>query len=180
MTILESYRRITLRKKSEMARLLNVSLRTYSRLEDCNTESARIIEEAIALIVGKPGAISQSKHVTANYVRKAIDKYRAENPDSTWNEIYENIPSHYKNMERMRKNYYEYRYRNGLTKKIGNNKFLGVFRRGEKYIAKIRHNGKILHLGTFEDPIEAAKVWDKKAIELRGYEARTNKTIGRL
>jgi hypothetical protein len=43
-----------------------------------------------------------------------------------------------------------------------------------KYAAKLGYKGKKLHLGTFEDPIEAAKAYDRKALELHGEFALLN------
>lgn len=37
-----------------------------------------------------------------------------------------------------------------------------------KWICRIRHNGKLIHLGYFIDEIEAAKTYDVKARELHG------------
>lgn len=44
----------------------------------------------------------------------------------------------------------------------------------KKYIVRIVHNGKRHSLGTYSDPVEAARVYDKKAIELYGEFACTN------
>lgn len=56
------------------------------------------------------------------------------------------------------------------TSKQKNNKsnYKGVYfhKRDKKYISSIRFNKKLIHLGYFEDPIEAAKAYDKKAKEL--------------
>ena len=43
-----------------------------------------------------------------------------------------------------------------------------------KYIVRIVYEGKRHHLGTFTDPVEAAKVYDRKAIEVFGDYACTN------
>jgi hypothetical protein len=47
-------------------------------------------------------------------------------------------------------------------------RFLGVIRRGYRYLAKITHNGRTQHLGTFTNEIEAARARDRKARELFG------------
>lgn len=36
------------------------------------------------------------------------------------------------------------------------------------YVARISKDNKILHIGRYKDPVEAAKDYDKKALELRG------------
>jgi hypothetical protein len=43
-----------------------------------------------------------------------------------------------------------------------------------KYRAEIRHQKKQQHLGNFDDPVDAAKAYDKAARELFGDFARTN------
>lgn len=43
-----------------------------------------------------------------------------------------------------------------------------------KYIVKIVYNGRRHSLGTYSDPVVAAKVYDKKAIEVFGEFAYTN------
>jgi hypothetical protein len=52
--------------------------------------------------------------------------------------------------------------------------YIGVFRRGDKWYAKITHNRKCHFLGPFDTEVEAAKARDKKAIELRGQYAWLN------
>jgi len=49
-----------------------------------------------------------------------------------------------------------------------------------RFIAKIQFNGKSNYLGTFNNPIEAAIIYDAKAIELFGEFAKTNKMLGLL
>ena len=46
--------------------------------------------------------------------------------------------------------------------------FLGVIRRGDKYLAKITHAGRTEHLGTFTDEEQAARTRDRRAKELFG------------
>lgn len=44
----------------------------------------------------------------------------------------------------------------------------------DKWVAQLTHVGKNYHLGLFDDEIECAKVYDRKAIELHGEFARLN------
>lgn len=48
-------------------------------------------------------------------------------------------------------------------------------KRMKKYQASIRINGKAKHLGTFENPIDAAKVYNEAALKLFGEFANFNK-----
>jgi len=58
----------------------------------------------------------------------------------------------------------------------GTSNFNGVsrIRRSTAWRAQIRHNGKKLHLGTFESELDAAKAFDAAALRLRGEFARLN------
>lgn len=53
-------------------------------------------------------------------------------------------------------------------------KGVGVQTHCPKYIVKIVYDGKRHSLGTYSDPIEAARVYDRKAIEVYGEYAVTN------
>jgi hypothetical protein len=59
-----------------------------------------------------------------------------------------------------------------LTKKRKDNSsgFVGVSwnNQKKKWVAQLQISGKGKHLGYFDDPIEAAKAYDKKAVELFG------------
>jgi hypothetical protein len=46
--------------------------------------------------------------------------------------------------------------------------YIGVYRRGEKWVFKINHKGTHYYVGPFDTPLEAAKARDKKAKELFG------------
>merc|ERR1711879_1015695 len=49
-------------------------------------------------------------------------------------------------------------------------RFCGVsFRKSDrKWLAQIAHNGSKRNIGAYDDEEQAAKAWDKKAMELRG------------
>ena len=59
---------------------------------------------------------------------------------------------------------------------IGMSKFKGVvwYKRDQKWQAQIKLNRKCIYLGRFNDEVRAAKVYDKKAVELFGEFALTN------
>lgn len=52
--------------------------------------------------------------------------------------------------------------------------FIGVFFESGKYKVQIKNNRKTLYLGRYDNAIDAAKVYDKKALELYGEDALTN------
>ena len=58
--------------------------------------------------------------------------------------------------------------RNGRPSRRSTSRFKGVYfdKQTRKWIAKIGYNGKTIHLGSFEDEVEAAKAYDRKAYEL--------------
>jgi len=71
---------------------------------------------------------------------------------------------------------------NGQNSKLHiNNKsgFIGVsyFKRDDNWEARIQQNNKSIYLGRYSNPIKAAKVYDKKALELYGDLAQTNKRL---
>lgn len=53
-------------------------------------------------------------------------------------------------------------------------KYRGVWARGKRWVAKIVSSGKVYRLGAFANEEQAARAFDKKAIELRGVEAKLN------
>lgn len=60
---------------------------------------------------------------------------------------------------------------------INSSKYKGVMKRSDyvsKWRARIRFNGKLIHLGNFDNEIKAAIAYDKKAIELFGEFACVN------
>ncbi|MBN1361996.1 MAG: HNH endonuclease [Sedimentisphaerales bacterium] len=66
--------------------------------------------------------------------------------------------------------------RNAVPNRRGTSRFKGVYflKRTGKWIATINYNGKTMHLGSFDDEIEAAKAYDRKAHELFGEFAYLN------
>lgn len=52
--------------------------------------------------------------------------------------------------------------------------YKGVHKRKRDFVARITANGKIKHIGSFSDPIEAAHAYDAQAIKLHGQFARIN------
>lgn len=54
--------------------------------------------------------------------------------------------------------------------------FIGIFynKKTGKYVAAIRNKGPNIRLGSFDDPLSAAKAYDKKAKEIYGDAAMTN------
>lgn len=60
-------------------------------------------------------------------------------------------------------------------KNRGNIKYKGVSKgSGKNYRARIKIDGKELRLGTFSDPIDAARAYDRAAKEFFGEFARLN------
>ena len=47
-------------------------------------------------------------------------------------------------------------------------------KQNKKWKARIKHNGKLIHLGYYKDKEEAARAYDKKAKELHGEYAYLN------
>jgi hypothetical protein len=63
----------------------------------------------------------------------------------------------------------------------GKSGFKGVFpTKGERWMASIGYQYKLIYLGTFGSPEEAARAYDKKAIELHGDFACTNEMLGKF
>jgi hypothetical protein len=56
----------------------------------------------------------------------------------------------------------------------GASRFIGVYRHRDKWSAGIGYRGKFLHLGVFDDEVQAAKARDRKAWELHGEFAYLN------
>jgi hypothetical protein len=65
---------------------------------------------------------------------------------------------------------------NALRHRDNTSGFKGVVRsvHGTAWTAQITHQGKNYYLGKFDDPAEAARAYDAKAIEFRGEFARVN------
>ena len=53
----------------------------------------------------------------------------------------------------------------------GRRSIVGVDKRHSKWIAQIKHGGKLQHLGRFDDEREAAQAFDTARRRLRGKEA---------
>lgn len=62
----------------------------------------------------------------------------------------------------------------------GKSKFKGVYEAKckNKWGARIKVNGKTIHLGTYKNEIEAAMAYDEKAKELHGAFCSTNSALG--
>ena len=56
----------------------------------------------------------------------------------------------------------------------GTSEYVGVSGHGDKWTAKLMHNGETFRLGLFDDEVEAAKARDAKAFELQGEFAYLN------
>jgi hypothetical protein len=56
----------------------------------------------------------------------------------------------------------------------GSSRFVGVYRRGDKWVAGLLYRGKYYYLGLFDGEVEAAKTRDRKAYELLGEYAYLN------
>ena len=68
--------------------------------------------------------------------------------------------------------------RNRKKPKLNKEKYMGIRtyngKRKTSYRAIIGHNRKVYHLGMFASPEDAARAYDKKAVELFGKFARVN------
>lgn len=58
--------------------------------------------------------------------------------------------------------------------------FKGVYRKGEKFFAKIRCDNKDIYLGIFKEILDAALVYDYAADKLFGDYSYTNKNMGKI
>ena len=65
---------------------------------------------------------------------------------------------------------------NNHNRRSPDGRFLGVtwWDRSQKWLARIAKDGEKYYLGYFDDPVEAAKIRDAKAVELYGVDARLN------
>jgi hypothetical protein len=61
-----------------------------------------------------------------------------------------------------------------LLKHYNHTQYLGVEKRGNKWGARIRKNGKGIRLGSFNTEIEAAKAYDKAAKKIHKQFANLN------
>ena len=68
---------------------------------------------------------------------------------------------------------------NTISRPGSSSKYLGVcfYKHTGKWAARIRKNGKLIHIGQFETEENAAIAYNKKAIELHGEFANLNKVF---
>ena len=57
---------------------------------------------------------------------------------------------------------------------VSHSEFIGVYRSGDKFMANIKHKGKRMYIGSYDDELAAATAYDTKAKELRGVGTTTN------
>lgn len=71
---------------------------------------------------------------------------------------------------------------NSRKRKAGTSSYKGVYRNRNypKWQSRIRVNGKLIYLGSFESEIEAARIYDLAALQHYGDFALTNKMMGPL
>lgn len=60
------------------------------------------------------------------------------------------------------------RLQNVVNRRVKSKLPTGVEQAGPKYVARIRTQGRRLHLGTFDCPHQAHQAWRAKAVELHG------------
>lgn len=63
---------------------------------------------------------------------------------------------------------------NRETRRVNTSGYKGVVLRNGRWLAQIKHNKRYYGLGLHDDPVAAAKAYDKKAIELHGQFAKLN------
>jgi hypothetical protein len=68
----------------------------------------------------------------------------------------------------------------GIISSRNTSGYKGVTKSSKKWLARIEFNGKKMYLGSFNTPQAAAEAYDKKAVELFGEFACTNKMLGKL
>lgn len=66
---------------------------------------------------------------------------------------------------------------NQRVRKDNTSGYRGVYARGKKWAAYVRHSGLAINLGVFDDPTEAAYVRDQVAIQLHGPNIKLNLDI---
>lgn len=68
---------------------------------------------------------------------------------------------------------------NRRANKNSSSKYKGIsyYKNTNKWRAQIKHNGKLIHLGLFDNEIDAAKVYDKEALKLYKEYAKFNFSV---
>ena len=70
--------------------------------------------------------------------------------------------------------------RANAEKHKGSSRYKGVCLHHGRWVARIRCNKRLMRLGAFDNPVEAALAYDEKARELHGDFVRTNASLGLL
>lgn len=66
----------------------------------------------------------------------------------------------------------------GAKRADAKSRFKGVTKKGKRFVASIRVEGVLHHLGYFDRDTDAAKAYDAAAIEFHGKYAKTNEALG--
>lgn len=118
---------------------------------------------------------TKGKHIHLGYFdleEEAAEKYNKASLEIFGEQAYQNLIGNYNGSEEVDlKQAKKHRRINGNT-----SKFRGVSLNSKmnRYVSSTTFKGEYFYLGTFSNEIEAAKVYDKKAIELHGEKAVLN------